>query len=326
MPNDGKYKCEICGKRSDSEKSESDQKRSITQHINFTDDEAHDIEPNVDASEFRVRVVEDKEDELNEKKAQELVGNQTLKSPNRQRPNRQPQRNVNQSNIVFIVQAEYGSDFEAKSEIQTLLRNKPDFEDFTFQEGRFLLVRASTKEKAEFVKRGVENFTDPINVDIKEEYVETDEGGFLSKINPFSSSSSDQSQQRRVQEERPPQRRNTSQRGKNPAPQRGGNPAPQSTNEPGAPQREPQKIGRTVTADNYKHFQETEADSTTMEGLMLARQQIAKGEQMGGHDPMKWVVAIIVLLIGLAVAYGVFTGVIGGEGGLPIPGLPGHIP
>lgn len=87
-------------------------------------------------------------------------------------------------------------------------------------------------------------------------------------------------------------------------------------------------IGHTVSADQFKHFQQTEADSSDMEGQMMVRQQISKGEGLSGRDPMKWAGAIAVLLIIAAVAYIILTsagGGGGGGGGISLPGI-GTIP
>lgn len=202
-----------------------------------------------------------------------------------------------ETGVVYIVQAEFEDDSEAKSEKETLVKNEPDLKDFIFRKDNYLLVKCSTHEKGELTEEKLNKYINPVTIDIKEEEIEEGNGNGLRSsipdLNVFGSKSE-------KQEEEPE--------------------APSSRDDP-------RIIGRTISTDDYKHFQMTEADATDMEGLMMARQQIAKGEGLKGHDPMKWVAAISVLMIIIVVVLMMLEGVdiggmipgVGGGGGETIP-------
>lgn len=280
MPGKGKYRCTLCGWISDPEAK--NEKRSASMHVNKQ--HSDEIPEDAEASEYWVRNTESPSNE-------EVKTTYTGKGKTQKKPDPE--------NLIYIVQAEFPSKFEAGSEKQTLLQNKPDFEDFTYQEDKFLLIKCSSEKKAEFAQNAVKRFTEPIDIGIKEERKPRDtKNSFLSKLNVFSGIFSGST----------------------------GNGNEKETDVKPPKEVEGKLVAKTTSADNYKHFQQTEADSSTMEGLMMTRQQIAKGEAMGGHDPMKWVVAIIVLLIGLGVAWMIFKGQgigalipSGGGGGTIIP-------
>lgn len=84
-------------------------------------------------------------------------------------------------------------------------------------------------------------------------------------------------------------------------------------------------VGETISADQYKHFQRSEANSTDVESLNMNREARAKQEGGGRNIPyMKIAGAIAVVLIMLMV----FLIGIGGEGGAGgvVDGITGSIP
>jgi len=84
---------------------------------------------------------------------------------------------------------------------------------------------------------------------------------------------------------------------------------------------EVQMRGKTISFDDYSKFQLSQATATDQESLIMLRTALAKGETNRGMDPMKWAVAIIVFMIGAAIAWyiisdmGLLSGLTGGGGG-----------
>lgn len=260
-----KYRCIFCDKKSNPESDS--EKRSMSMHVKKQHPDK--IPDDADPSEFWVRITENPEEKV------------------RERPSKS-------ENVVYIVQAKFDSKFEAESEMKSFLQQKPDLEDYTFLQDKYIFIRCSENEKAQAVANMVDRYIHPINIEIHEERKESEsdkqkKSGGLSGIKNLISGNKSQE----VKE----------------------NPKPQEPE----PKNKYEIIGHSVSTDNYQHFQRSEADASDMESLMMARQRIAEGEGLQSSNPMKWVVAIIVLLIGLAVAYGVFQAVVG-PGGLPIPG------
>ncbi|KXA92346.1 hypothetical protein AKJ65_07680 [candidate division MSBL1 archaeon SCGC-AAA259E19] len=68
---------------------------------------------------------------------------------------------------TWLVEAEFGNPFERESETKSLLQMKPDWEDYTEQDGRHTTVRCSTKEKAEAVAKMIEKHIKPGGVEIR---------------------------------------------------------------------------------------------------------------------------------------------------------------
>lgn len=306
-----KYRCGICGKESDPDSE--NEKRSIGAHIRS----AHDPDGNVAEYRERLEKEQDTGSETRGRERREEPRNEPRQSRSGQRDKRRrpPRRD---ENVVYVVQGRCENATRAKAVLKKILRERPEVEEHIFRENNYLFVRCSSTRKADDIVDVMSMFIDERDVETFTEEAESeDSGGFLSKINPFSSS--DEGQERRSSRSRkPPQdtgiarserERDTRTEPRNEPEQKTvPRKEPSDEEEKVSPKNDPsgEVIGKTVSADNYKHFVETEGDATTMEGLMQTRQQIAKGEGLGGHDPMKWVIAIIVLLIGLGVAFMIF--------------------
>lgn len=275
------YRCKICGEESDPTKKS--QKRSISMHVN----KEHKV-PKGEASDYW----------------EKIGGQEEERTPPEEEPDygvSEPARRTaptpESGNFVYIVQAEFDSNFEAESEMQTLLQNKPDFEDFTTQVERFVMIRCSSRERAQAVSKMVDKYVSPVRIEIHREEGEMPRESRMkgikervSSLNPFGG--------------------NGGQKVQSPATQ-GENPT--------------EVIGYTISADNYRHFQRSEASAADMHSLTMLRQALAKGEMPGGTDVMKWVGGISVLMIVGVIALYMFRDMVLGEGGisLPIPGLGG---
>lgn len=77
---------------------------------------------------------------------------------------------------------------------------------------------------------------------------------------------------------------------------------------PNQPIPSPQKsddieIGTTVSFEDYRHFQETEATATDLESLVLLERSIAKGETRHGQPSkvMQYAVAVVVIVTGVII-------------------------
>lgn len=86
------------------------------------------------------------------------------------------------------------------------------------------------------------------------------------------------------------------------------------------PEETPRVIAHTVSADDYKHFQESEARASDLDSLIMTERSIAKGERPRGAPVGQWVGAILALLIGGIIAWYIFQEVVLGGGGWPFDG------
>lgn len=306
-----RYRCTICGKESDP--NASNEKRSIGMHIRS----AHD--PDGSVEEYREEIPR-KSGERGEDRNVRRRETGDRREPRREQV---PRERSGRENIVYIVQGECSTEEEAKSRMNSVIREKPGVEEFAYSRDRYIFFKCSTERKAEEIADIVESYIPGESVNIFSEPVEEEsESGplsFLGFLNPFSSSGEKNKKEKRSHQRTPAKRKETQAENaqefeteEKSLPPAGGNPGGKV-------------IGRTVSTDDYRHFIDTKADSTTMEGLMQTRQQIAKGEGIGGRDPMKWVMAIIVLMIGLGVAFMIFGdidvgSILPGIGGAPSPG------
>lgn len=335
------YQCDLCGKKSDPEaKSE---KRSISMHVA----NKHKIESG-NPSDFYSKIG------TSESENKQSVNGRKKQSKGERVSQRKQPRNVRRrpekdGKYVFIVQAKYETKYEAAGARGELLDYYPELDDFVYQRENYMFVRCSSRGKAEGAESKVRETTDPVRTSIETEFVEEGKS-FLQKIKSFvpfvgSESKTSTPSQRETSEPRPrpkskprpnpehePRRESESQK----TPQTGQIPRQKtrtrdSSQTPPTSKKEDtgngkQVAGYTISADQYKHFIETEADPSDMESLMMMRQQIAKGEGMGGMDPRKWAGAIAIVLIILAVVYIMISGGSGGGGGgVGIPGV-GSIP
>lgn len=251
------------------------------------------------------------------------------------------QRRPPRGSWVYIVQARFDSSFEAESEMNSLVRTKPEMEEYTHQEREYIFVKCSTESKAETVKNMVKKHIDPIDVTIKKEIGRVEQKGKLGKIKdsfasflPFVGGKRETQRKVRTQNSGQSQRKQLEQRQTQQTqsnqiqPQQRKQSKNNQTNQNQITMSEdtPQKevIGTAIPTENFRHFIETEADPSDVESLMMTRQQIAKGEGLGGTDPKKWAVAAAIIIIVLGVFW-VMIGGGGGGGGVSIPGM-GSIP
>lgn len=86
------------------------------------------------------------------------------------------------------------------------------------------------------------------------------------------------------------------------------------------PKETPRVIAHTVSADDYKHFQESEARASDLDSLIMTERSIAKGERPRGAPVMQYVGAILALLIGGVIAWYIFQEIVLGGGGWPFGG------
>lgn len=80
-------------------------------------------------------------------------------------------------------------------------------------------------------------------------------------------------------------------------------------------------VGETISFDNYRRFQQSQASATDLESVIMLRTAIAKGEAPKQLDPIVWGIAIFIVLIAAVIGlylltdWGIIDSLTGGGGG-----------